>query len=172
MLDRALIELLDKKPIERITVKEICELADINRATFYRHYDNVFHLLKEKEDSLYQAILSSVKGIFSSKSSATFNVEICRTLKKNKGLCFALLGKNGDRDFLDRIIDIAHEQSLERWARLMPDKTTADLERLYRFISNGSAAVIQHWVKTGMNESPEEIAFFIEKASENVVEKS
>ena len=46
-MDEALIELLEKKDFEYITVKEICEKAGVNRSTFYLHYETVGDLLSE-----------------------------------------------------------------------------------------------------------------------------
>ena len=45
--NRALLSLLEKKPFEYITVREICEMAEGNRSTFYLHYENTSDLLKE-----------------------------------------------------------------------------------------------------------------------------
>ena len=39
-MDKALLLLLSKKDFEDITIKEICEAAEVNRSTFYLHYDN------------------------------------------------------------------------------------------------------------------------------------
>ena len=41
---RALIELLQKKELEKITVSELAELAEINKATFYLHYADIYSL--------------------------------------------------------------------------------------------------------------------------------
>ena len=46
-MHNALITLLDSKDFEYITIKEICEIAGVNRSTFYLHYDNVNDLLQE-----------------------------------------------------------------------------------------------------------------------------
>ena len=46
-MDEALISLLDKKDFEYITIKEICDTAEVNRSTFYLHYENTSDLLKE-----------------------------------------------------------------------------------------------------------------------------
>ena len=46
-MDEALISLLEKKEFAYITVKEICEVAGVNRSTFYLHYENTSDLLKE-----------------------------------------------------------------------------------------------------------------------------
>lgn len=46
-MDLALISLLKKKPLEYITVSEICETAGVNRSTFYLHYETIGDLLNE-----------------------------------------------------------------------------------------------------------------------------
>ena len=46
-MDEALITLLEKKDFEYITIKEICDVAGVNRSTFYLHYENTLDLLKE-----------------------------------------------------------------------------------------------------------------------------
>ena len=45
--NKALLSLLEKKPFEYITISEICEKAEVNRSTFYLHYENTSDLLKE-----------------------------------------------------------------------------------------------------------------------------
>ena len=46
-MDEALIALLEKKDLEYITVKEICEKAGVNRSTFYLHYESIADLVNE-----------------------------------------------------------------------------------------------------------------------------
>ena len=45
--DKALLSLLEKKPFAYITVSEICKTAQVNRSTFYLHYENTSDLLQE-----------------------------------------------------------------------------------------------------------------------------
>ena len=46
-MDEAFLELLEKKDLAFITVKEICEKAGVNRSTFYLHYETIGDLLEE-----------------------------------------------------------------------------------------------------------------------------
>lgn len=46
-MDEALLRLLEQKDFERITVKEICQTAGVNRSTFYLHYESMNDLLEE-----------------------------------------------------------------------------------------------------------------------------
>jgi AcrR family transcriptional regulator len=57
-MDKALLKLLEKKDFEYITIKEICKEADVNRSTFYLHYENTNDLLKETSDYIIDNFLS------------------------------------------------------------------------------------------------------------------
>ena len=52
LMNQALIELLNKKDYEFLSVKEICKKAGVNRSTFYLHYDNIDDLLYETIENL------------------------------------------------------------------------------------------------------------------------
>lgn len=56
--DKALLSLLEKKPFEYITISEICEKAEVNRSTFYLHYENTADLLKEATAYMLNDFLS------------------------------------------------------------------------------------------------------------------
>ena len=49
-MDEAFLTLLAKKDFEYITVKEICEVAGVNRSTFYLHYETMSDLLSKVEN--------------------------------------------------------------------------------------------------------------------------
>ena len=57
-MDEALITLLEKKDLEYITVKEICETAGVNRSTFYLHYETVADLVDEAMRTTNERFLS------------------------------------------------------------------------------------------------------------------
>ena len=52
----AFFECLEKKPINKITVKEICDIAEINRATFYTHYADQFELMQKLEEEVLEGM--------------------------------------------------------------------------------------------------------------------
>ena len=57
-MDKALIDLLEKKDFEYITIKEICAQAGVNRSTFYLHYENTSDLLRETTQYITDSFLS------------------------------------------------------------------------------------------------------------------
>lgn len=58
LMNQALIELLNRKNYEFITIKEICKKAGVNRSTFYLHYDNIYDLLCESIENINKKFLS------------------------------------------------------------------------------------------------------------------
>ena len=73
-MDLALISLLKKKPFDYITVSEICEMANVNRSTFYLHYETVGDLLDETARYLLNDFLSYFG---TDTKSIAFNLETC-----------------------------------------------------------------------------------------------
>ena len=53
----AFLELRKHKPLEKITVKELAELAYINKATFYTHYKDIYDLADQLEDEFIESII-------------------------------------------------------------------------------------------------------------------
>lgn len=57
----AFLSLAKEKPLERITVKELCDRALINKATFYSHYDNLDSLIEQMEDEFVQKLTGDIE---------------------------------------------------------------------------------------------------------------
>ena len=56
LIRRAFTDLLRVKPVQSISIKELCEKAGVNRGTFYAHYASVHDLLKQMEDEMLAEI--------------------------------------------------------------------------------------------------------------------
>jgi Bacterial regulatory proteins, tetR family. len=56
MLTQALTQLMQEKQIKEITVRELTDLADMNRGTFYLYYRDVYDMLEKLEDSMFEAL--------------------------------------------------------------------------------------------------------------------
>lgn len=55
------IELRSKNSLEKITVRELCQKAQINKSTFYSHYEDIYALSNEIEDQIVVDILKEIK---------------------------------------------------------------------------------------------------------------
>lgn len=165
VLKQSLLALMCDQPIEKISVKDICEKADINRGTFYTHYKDPYDLLAHIENELFDEISVSVEASLKAESISGLLDEIFASILKNIDLCRVLFSDHGDKVFVRRIMYIARDKSLAEWKKMMPTAHDEQLERLYTFYASGCVAVVQDWFQNGMKESPGELSDFIEKIS-------
>ncbi len=166
MIKQNFIELLKHQPVNRITVKKICELAEINRATFYKYYEDPFDLLEKMEQELMEELQQYV-GLQEDKDIRKTLLQILEKIKDNSGLYMTLTSENGDSRFPARILSICYEQMAADLRQQYPGLSDAQCEWLYCYLAHGCSAVLTCWIKNGMEESAEEVSGFIEKLLRN-----
>lgn len=163
VLRESLIELLHNKPISRITIKELCETADLNRATFYTHYADQFDLLKQIETELITDINSYLDNFNIEAGETDLTQMIFRILEyieKNKELCCVLLGENGDMDFRTNVFQLLRERVVFEWKKnRQVDDDTA--EYIYTYVVTGCIGVISKWLLDKDPKPSQSMAEFI-----------
>ncbi len=98
----AFLQLRSKKPLEKITVKELSTLANINKATFYLHYHDIYDLSETLERDVVQSCLDGIKypeNIFSDTNS--FIKELNESFVANEQLIKILFEGNRSSSFMD-----------------------------------------------------------------------
>ena len=111
----AFISLLKEKPLNKITVKEICGLAEINRATFYKHYCDPFDLLEKMEQEILSNLRQGLKASPGSPREAfTF---LLVNIRADGERYQTLFSENGDSKFPGRIFRCTMSISQEISAR-------------------------------------------------------
>jgi AcrR family transcriptional regulator len=160
VLRESLIGLLEHKPIERITIKEICEEADINRATFYSHYADQYDLLKQIEEDLYTNISSSLSQL--SQDPANPNTlkqaeNIFDYLRDNARITRLLLSDRGDFSFQKRVMQLVYEL-ITTQLRMTKALSVTDAEYVYAFTITGCVGIVQKWLDDDMRKSSKAMA--------------
>lgn len=149
VLKQALLSLMLERPITRITVTEICERAEVNRATFYAHYADPYDLLARIENELFESIRRSIAGGLSSGSLRRILTDICSSIRENGALCRVIFSEYGDRESLSGCSTSRVWKAWRSGRSIVPHAGERELERMYAFFSQGSAAVIRGWVLSG-----------------------
>lgn len=163
VLEESLIQLLQEKPIDKISITEICQKADINRSTFYAHYSDQIHLLQ----SIVQSVLSELNdylGNFSYKENGTESIQIISRIFDyiiaNADRFKVILGENGDLTLQKKIMMIVQQKGMsEWWSHIELDEEF--IEYLLLFGVNGSIGIVQKWLHNGMKQSAVEMAEII-----------
>jgi len=164
VIKESLLKLLAEKPIKKVTVKEICELAQINRATFYLHYRDPYDLFEQIENELFEDLSSTVAA--KQGDISTLIKEVFKIIGKNIELCQVLFSENGDKMFLQRIMDISREQHIADLQRQYPNASRTQLDYMYEFTTSGCVAVVAQWVRSGMQDTPLELGRMIKTVRE------
>lgn len=88
----ALVNLLKKKPLHKITVKELCEEATINKSTFYTYYRDIYHLMDTLRQEVIGMIVSSIphNREYTLDNPNEFTREITLAFHKHRQLLYSL----------------------------------------------------------------------------------
>lgn len=162
VLKESLMDLLKNKPISNITIKEICELADINRSTFYSHYSSQYDLLNAIEEEFIEDMTATLNQYNFSKEEEALKMteKILEYIAKKRDVCQTLLSENSDIHFQKKGMMITQEFIFKNWiSDSQLDRET--FEYINIFVVSGSIYVIKNWVENGMDKTPREMAEII-----------
>ena len=169
-LRECLITLLKEKKVQDITVRELTDMADLNRGTFYLHYKDVFDLLEKTEaelqEDLNQLVCKHDAVDLKQRPSVIFN-EIYSLVYDNADLIEILLGENGDLNFVNRLKQLIREKCLKDWMEVFRSGNAAAFDAFFSFIVSGCIGLVQYWLQTGLKETPEQMA----KLTEHIITK-
>ena len=161
LLTQALTQLLQEKQINEITVKELTDLADMNRGTFYLYYKDMFDMLEKIEDGMFEAldaIVSPHEHDDVSQQTKPILLDLFRFIEDNQEMCRVLLSPHGDMNFLHRLNEVVREKCLKAWPDIRKEKGEADFDYHYSFVVFGCAGIIRAWVNRNCPESAEIMA--------------
>ena len=166
-LREALLNLMQEKPVDRITPTELCRAANINRNTFYAHYYTVRDVLDEIEKEFSIRLFASLKPLFSADNMDLSVVlrEVFNIVYEQKEFCKILLSDNGDAAFFEQLISQGKPFILNGWKANGLRLGEEDAEMFFAFVVSGSIALMQEWAAKDMREPPEKVAKLLECAS-------
>ena len=172
-MDKALISLLEEKSFEYITVSEICKRAEVNRSTFYLHYENTIDLLNETARFLlddfaayFNVDVENITNKFKENSLDELNFisdeylhPYLSYIKENRIAFSTVLLHSvsfGFNEIFQRLYDNIFNPILERY-----NYPTADRKYAMMFYLNGITAIVIEWLKDGCEKTIEEVSQII-----------
>lgn len=166
LLIRSLSALMKQKNIKDITVKELCEYADINRGTFYLHYKDIYDMLDSIEQELSEKFLQIFQK-YNSETNEDFPyplfLEIFKLVDDNAELFRVLIGPNGDISFIMKIFKLYNIHCLQSEFNKLSPQFSMNQVYYSNFILYGCVGLIEQWLSRDTKESPEKMAELITK---------
>lgn len=157
LLRESLIDLLTEKSIHKISVREVCERAQINRTTFYKYYGSPYNLLNDIEN----VVLDQIETYLNVEENHTMDdarqlSQVLTFLEENLAVCRLLINNTVDSQFAERLL------KLPRIQRLLGDQLTGEyqneeIEYMYQFVVNGGFSMIRTWMNKDKREAPQKI---------------
>ena len=155
-IERAFINLIQNKELEKISVSKICELAKVNRTTFYANYIDIYDLV----DKIKERMLLEFADIFKNNRGATRNnyLKLFEHIKENQ-IFYKTYFKLG----FDVNYDITYYD--KKLAKETFDNKFINYH--CEFFKAGITSIIKMWLKNGCQEDPKDILDIIESEYKN-----
>ncbi|MCY8235304.1 TetR/AcrR family transcriptional regulator [Priestia endophytica] len=164
----SLVELIEEKGFKAITVKDITTRANINRGTFYAHYQDKFDLMTKCQEEIMSEMLRIGKEYFpqaieelrtSTLTSKPFTLTVLmfEYLNDNSRFMKAILGPKGDLSFQTELKKFMWNTLFEH-EMVKQENLCVPEEYLISYVSSAHIGVIQQWLNSGGKESPEKMA--------------
>lgn len=154
----SMLKLLQEKSIDKITVKDICEMCEINRNTFYYYYSDIYQVLEELLRT------ETEKSLKEKQENHSFYEDCLKKyhliLEYKKALYHLYNSKNRDL-ILKYLYDIT-ENYMEKYVlkEVEGKKLSAeDIQFIVDFYSNSMIGSILRWMQRGMMEKQEKLIY-------------
>lgn len=161
-MEKAILELINTIPFEKITVRLICSMAGVNRSTFYAHYTDIYDMIGQMEANLQKELMDDypVPGSVTPLSLESF-IPFLKFIHKHE-------------DFYRAALKTRKEFPLEQgfeplWNQIirplcLESGITSENEMMFYFVGfqAGFTMILKRWTEHGCAESEEQIAKIIQ----------
>ena len=177
LIKTALSELIQEKGFDHVSITDLTQRANINRGTFYLHYQDKYDLLEKFENEVLDDIntnaenfIKSIKDIdflgedFSNEIKPFIN-KVFTYIKENYIIMKVILGPKSDMRFQNKIKKALNILLTEKgWDNYFDSQNTFVTKNYFiSYLVSAHIGVIRQWIDSGMNESAENMAEMISK---------
>lgn len=173
-IKNAFFDLVTTIGFDSITVKELTNKANINRSTFYLHYENIDDLI----DEYYEELISKLTVLFEREQAVFINeadrnylnhepyspfvLNILKFIEKNHKLCKTLWLSQGNLYYTMKLKRFVKKTLFNNDYALINKEDLLVPESYYTaYVFSAFMGVLKQWLEGNCNESPEEIASII-----------
>ena len=162
-LRMALTTLMMERGAGDITVREIAELADVNRGTFYAHYRDVNDLLTQLEQNVFdrlEEISVSNRSRSGGDALEAYLTDVMTLCRDSADIYRALVIRNNDMAFQQKLLEELKNHYLRSFISRSSTASAREQELFCSFAVQGMLSLTNSWMESGLRETPEEIAGF------------
>lgn len=159
VIQESFLDLLETKDITKVTVMELCKKADINRATFYRYYLDVFDLLEKMEEEFVLEYQNSYKDFnYNDNKLYDYVLSLLQTCQRKKRFVRILFQTKSGITFLHKLLEDAYIRCKEKWEHDIPNISEEIEEYATVYLFNGTLGIVNYWIQNEFDKQIEDIA--------------
>lgn len=158
VIRESLYELMKDKQIDKITVTQICEKADVNRSTFYSYYTDIYDLhqkiIKEFFEMQEEVVKKSKKILESKENLTQLTIDdydeiayaYVRTVEENRELYKFIFNQNSTNSIHVSFGKVFYHMVYEILSPVFPEENIEAFRSSFNFISGGTTSMIMDWL--------------------------
>ena len=140
IIKETFLKLLAKKSFTKITVTELCRIAEINRGTFYLHYYDMEDVLDDILNDMLSDTSSVMEHVLSQKCpSSNCSYPFCDKVHSNTSFLSLLLDDTISAKIIDKMTD--HKEHYITWLMSHSILTFEEAEAIFYFQMNGCLTI-------------------------------
>lgn len=154
LLKESLLELMKSKTFADISVRDVTDGADMNRATFYLHYSGTAELLQSVEEDLLEELQALVDAHMEESvevgSVAPVFEPVLDFLVERREVCAVLFASSEASGFFQSLQNLVHENGaplVKAWFQPEDPRLT---DYLLNFLAWGFIGLLAEWFEKGM----------------------
>ena len=147
--ETSLAELARGQQLNKITVKMVCEKAQLSRNAFYFHYKDIGALISDIEENLLrdaEAMLTDLGNLGFPKTVYATIDGLIDLFESRRDVVMMLLDKSFSATFTDRISRMFSDFNYKYFRQVHGEKSKVSYEFFYIFISGGFYSIIKYWM--------------------------
>lgn len=166
MIKQSLIVMLESTPLRKISVHALCQAAQINRSTFYRHYNTAYDVLSEIETEVF----SQIEHLLNTEQWTDWRLieSICTFLEQNINTARLLLDDHTNSDLSSRLFQLPQVRNL-MFQRISKSYQAPDDQYVFTFLASGCFSVMKSWVYDKNRISGQAIAHVLYEIMERML---
>jgi len=171
-LATALKQAMAKKPLSKITIRELIEACDINRQTFYYHFEDIYDLMKWTYKQDAAALLKGRENVLLWQDGL---LQLLQYLDENRAVCLCALRSVG-REHIHQMLysdlyDMIHQTIADMGRELNIPTAQKDehIDMLTQFCIAALIGTMECWLDGTIIKTPEELAAFADDMIRNLI---
>ena len=147
LLKDGLTELMQTKPVQNITVRELTDYVNLNRGTFYLHYRDIQDLLEHLENDILDEFIEITNAHQPQDMKGKPFPLICdlyKFLEKNSDFVKLVLVNNQEQNFMNRIKEIIRERCVNDWDEIFANADPWLSEIYSSYVLSGCIGIIEN----------------------------